>query len=237
MAVLVALQLGFTLWMVVDSIQRLGYRSWWPYFIFFIPFSCWIYFFIEKWPELRVGSATFQELPSVETLRYAYQESPSLDNELRLAAALLDEGEIDEARQLYQRAVRQDDRFARAHYGLGLTAMAKEEPATALECFRRVRELDRSYADWGVWLDLAAAQRAVVDLPGALETLRQLHRAQPRIDHSVALAQELHAQAMDEEARAVVERALEDDRQAPGHVRRSGRRWAREASVLLGELG
>ena len=237
MGFLLTLQLGFKLWMVVDSIQRLGLQSWWPYFIFFFPFGSWIYFFMEKWPELRIRSVSIQRPPSVETLRYTYRESPSIDNEIRLAGALLDAGELDEARELFQRAAGQDDRFARAHHGLGLTAMAKDDPAAAVECFQRVRELDRSYADWGVWQDLSSAQQAVGDSAGALETLRLLHRTQPRLDHSVALARALRAQSMDGESRAVLKRALEDDRHAPRHVRRHSRRWAREASALLAELG
>lgn len=236
MGFLLTLQLGFKVWMVVDSIQRLGLQSWWPYFIFFFPFGSWIYFFIEKWPELSVRTRLFERPLSLDALRYAHRESPSQDNAVRLAFALLAGDEADEAKELFERVVRQDDRFVRAHYGLGLTAIEKADPQLAIASFEKVRELDRSYADWGVWQELAAAERAGGDREAALETLRELHHRQPRLDHSIALAEELNDQAMDGEARAVIERALEDDQHAPHHVRRTSRRFAKEAKALLAKL-
>jgi hypothetical protein len=236
--VLAALQLGFKLWMVVDSIQRLGFGSWWPYFIFFFPLGSWIYFLVEKWPELSArGSLSFERPPAVEKLRYAADHSPSLENEVRLATALLDAGQADEAARLFERAVRQDDAFVRAHHGLGLAALARDEPAAAVTSFERVRQLDRRYADWGIWLDLALAQKAAGDPAAATATLRELHRSQPRLEHSVALARALHGQAKDDEARALLERALEDDQHAPRHVSTAAKAWEKEASALLAKLG
>ena len=237
MSVLLGLQLCFKLWMVVDALQRHGIGNWWPWFIFFFPFGSWIYFFLDKWPELRAAPVRSPRRPSLEVLRYAYRESPSLENQVRLAAGLFDDGRHEEARELYERTVARAPEFARAHYGLGLTAMAREDPATAADCFREVIALERGYADWAVWLHLAEAQRAGGDATGAVATLRELARAQPRLQHAVALAEALQAHDDPDEARAVLERALEDHAHAPGHVKRHARAAAKQAGQLLRALG
>jgi hypothetical protein len=236
MSALLALQLGFKIWMVVDSIQRLGVGSWWPYFIFFFPFGSWIYFFVEKLPTVNLQAPSFRRPPSIEALRYVFQDSPSVENEVRLAAALYDAGEIAEAREHYAAIAVRDDAYLRAHYGLGLTAMAREDWAEAVASFQRVIELERGYADWRVWLDLADAQRRGGDPPAAIESLRQLQRTRPRMDHSLELARALDINDQKAEAREALERALQDYEHAPSHVKRSTRRWAREAGALLGEL-
>lgn len=236
MSVLLTLQLGFKIWMVVDSIQRLGLGSWWPYFIFFFPFGSWIYFYVEKLPTMNLRAPSFRRPPSLETLRYAFQDSPSVENEVRLAAALYDAGEFAEARERYAAIVARDDAYVRAHYGLGLTALARERWAEAVASFQRVIELERGYADWRVWLDLADAQRSGGDPKAAIETLRQLQRTRPRMGHALELARALDSDGQKAEAGEILERALEDYEHAPPHVRRHSRRWAREAGAFLGEL-
>lgn len=236
MSVLLALQLGFKIWMVVDSIQRLGLGSWWPYFIFFFPFGSWIYFFVEKLPTMNLQAPSFRRPPSIETLRYAFQDSPSIENQVRLAAALYNAGEIAEACEHYAAIVVRDDAYVRAHYGLGLTALARERWAEAVSSFQRVIEQERGYADWRAWLDLADAQRSGGDPTAAIETLRQLQRTRPRLGHALELARALDGDGQKVEAGEVLERALQDHEHAPHHVKRSTRRWAREAGALLGEL-
>jgi len=56
------------------------------------------------------------------------------------------------------------------------------------------------------------------------------------MDHSLELARALDTDDQKPEAREALERALQDYEHAPPHVKRSTRRWAREAGALLGAL-
>jgi hypothetical protein len=234
---LLYLWIGFKLWMVVDAIQR-GVAFRWLCIIVCIPFGAVAYFFMVKCPTNRVGT---RYVPSgadysTEELRYRYEQAPSLDIEVRLAARLYDEGVYDEAEPLYRRCLTRDPRFARALYGFGLTQIGLEHFSEAADTFRKLLDLDRSYADFGAWRCLAEATEKSGDSEKAIEVLRGLVTASPRLEHVVELANTLIGADRSEEARSVLEAGLLDHEHSPKHIQKMSREAARHASKILGKI-
>ncbi|MEM7410031.1 MAG: tetratricopeptide repeat protein [Myxococcota bacterium] len=228
---------GFKLWMLVDAIQR-GVGCIWYSLIFFVPGGAIAYFVTEKAPNLGWGSAAswFQRPVPTAALEHAYRENPCVANEGHLAARLHDEGEFDRARELYERLLRRDPDSLRGHYGLGLCRRGLGRDAEAVDAFREVLARDRAYAQYAVWLDLADALGVLERTEERIEALRELVRANPRLDHTVALSTALIDAGRESEARAELSRGLDDFNHAPRHVRRLARPAAKQASKLLGAL-
>lgn len=88
---------------------------------------------------------------------------------LMLAKALLDAGQLDESRALYQALVDEQPETAEAHYGLGRIAVARGELEPAAERFRKACEL---FPDFGAahyalaraYRDLGDPERAQAQL-------------------------------------------------------------------------
>ena len=237
MIVLFYLWAAFKLWMLVDAIQR-GVGCIWYSLIFFVPGGAIAYFIVEKGPTMGLRSplSLFQRPIPTAALEHAYRENPCPAHEGHLAARLHDEGEFDRARELYERLVSRDPESLRGHYGLGLCQRGLGRDADAVESFRRVIEIDRSYARFGVWLDLADALECLGRSEERLEALEELVRANPRLDHVVSWCKALVDAGRGNQARTELTRALDDFAHAPKHVRRQARPAAKQASQMLGAL-
>jgi hypothetical protein len=234
---LLYLWIGFKLWMVVDAVQR-GVAFRWFCIIVCIPFGAVAYFVMVKYPGNRVGT---RYVPSgadysTEELRYQYEQAPSLDSEVRLAARLYDEGIYEEAETLYRQCLARDAQFARALYGFGLTQLELERFSEAADAFRKLLDVDRSYADYGAWRCMAEATEKSGDTEKAIEALRGLVTASPRLEHVVDLANTLIGSGRTGEARFVLEAGLLDHEHSPKHIQKMSREAARHASKILGRI-
>ncbi len=155
---------------------------------------------------------------------------------MELARALYDAGEYREALSELEKVLRTDNTDAGAQFGAGRCHLALGELETAAKCFREVISLQRSYQDYAAWLDLADVLHQTGCGKEAVETLRELHRMSPRMDHTLRLARLLHEYDQIEEAIEELQRALLDYEHAPKHVRRSTKADARTARQLLAQL-
>jgi tetratricopeptide (TPR) repeat protein len=224
------------LWMLVDAWQS-GRPLAWLAAIAFLPGGELVYFGLVKAPQLGWWRGPrFERKTPIETLRYRYRENPCLDHEAALARRLFDDGEITEARELYERTLAKEPAFLRAIYGRGLCQRQMGEHAAAAETFRQLLDRDRGYADYRVWRDLGAALEESGQGSKALEILEQLVRGHPRLEHVVAWAELLVREGRETDATAVLEEALEDHRQGPRHLKRLERSEARQAKHLRDQL-
>jgi hypothetical protein len=217
---------------------RAGVAAHWYFIIVFVPFGELIYFGATFWPEAGIATrvvAKRDRRPSRE-LRYAYEQNPSLQNQVALADRLRDEGVCDEAALLYVQALGRDPAYQRAHYGLASCRSELGDHAGALEHWRAVVEASRSYEEYGAWLGLARTLRALGRGEEAIAELEKLVAAAPRLAHVVEHAQALVEAGRAAEARELLERALRDHEHAPRHVRRGARAAARKAGELRKEL-
>jgi len=240
-AILPTLIMAFKIWMVVDAIQRrAGYL--WLMVIFFLPFGEWVYFFMVRHkagPPTRIGRredtrpTPLASPVDVASLRYTYEDSPSIHNQVVLAQALHDTDAFEEAAGHFSDVLRRRPKERACLFGLAHCHAAEGRPEEARDLLLRLVEQDASYLDYAPWTDLAEAWRQCGDQQEALTTLERLCRESPRISHKVQLADQLVGMERPEEARRVLVEGLTAYAAAPAHVKRAGRGPAAQAQQLL----
>lgn len=236
---LLILQHVFMAWMLVDAIRRGAPARW--FWIIFIPFGEWFYFFMVKIhdPEMTWLKNLFRyEKPAtLESLRYRYEQTPSLANRLRLAQALHDAGAYDEGAELFAAVLERQPETREALLGLALCRAGQGDDEAAVALLERLIEVDRAFGEYQPWLYLTEALWRLGRRDEALALLERLVATSPRLGHSVALAQ-LQVQAdQPEAARETLWQALEHHDHAPRFAQRNNRGWARQAKRLLKQLG
>jgi tetratricopeptide (TPR) repeat protein len=244
------LSTAFSLWMLVDAVQRgLGAKWGW---IIMIPFGEFAYFFAVKIHDFSPGNAGPARLvqsgggsgfslfkpapPTIAQLRYRFEQSPSLDNRMSLAAGLYDAGDYAEAAEQLAEIVRADDTDEDAHYGLARCHLASDKHSEAEAELREVLRLKPSYADHLVWRELCELLEGQDRNDEAVDLLRELKRISPRLEHCLALGQRLFEQGQYREASQQLEEALLDYDHAPAHIQREARSHAQAARQLLGQV-
>ena len=240
-AILPILIMAFKIWMVVDAIQRrAGYI--WLMVIFFLPLGEWVYFFMIRYkagPPTRIGRREdTQSTPvvgpvDVASLRYAYEDSPSIHNQVVLAQGLHDVDAFEEAASHFSDVLRRRPKERACLFGLAHCHAAEERPTEARDLLLRLVEQDPSYLDYAPWADLAEAWRQCGEEEEALATLERLCRESPRISHKVLLADQLVRMERPDEARQTLVDALAAYSTAPAHVKRAGRGPAAQAQQIL----
>jgi tetratricopeptide (TPR) repeat protein len=148
---------------------------------------------------------------AAEAFRAALRLQPDhLPARLRLAEALLADGQLAESRQLYEAVAKTNPRIAEASYGLGRIASAGGDAAAAVAHYRKA--LDH-FADYGaVHYALGMALRDQGKIPEAQEHLLQSQRlkfSRPTLEdrHVVALAEMNAGASMHLKRGAALERA------------------------------
>ncbi|MEM6532584.1 MAG: tetratricopeptide repeat protein [Myxococcota bacterium] len=227
----------FTLWMLVDARQR-RVDEWW-YLIIVMPLGEWAYFFAVKVRDYEIG---FIErlweppAPSLETLKRRLDQTPSDENRLQLGWALLREGKAADALEHFHSVARRDPNDPSALHGMGLARIDMNEPAAAVAPLARVVETKPSHDDYEVWHDLAYAHWESENRLEAVAALRQLVSTSPRVKHKVLLGTYLARMGERDEARALLEEALNDYTDLPRGNRRGLRSWLKQARDELGGL-
>jgi hypothetical protein len=236
---LYALQMIFTVWMLVDAVRRKPERYW--YVVLFFPFGPLVYFFAVKIDDYDLGflKALVRpgKVPSIDALREAYRASPSFANRVRLASGLHDTGAFAEAAEEFAAALddRPDD--PDALYGLGLCKLELADYEDAVGPLSRLVDARPAFHDHGASAALARALAAVGRDDEATEVLEATARRAPRLSHALALAQQLAHTGKTERARDIVRGALREHESAPVAVRMRERVAAREARALSSTLG
>jgi tetratricopeptide (TPR) repeat protein len=248
MHMIFALSTAFTLWMMVDAVQK-GLCARWGWIIM-IPFGEFAYFFAVKIYDFSPGGAGPARLvqsgggfslwrsapPSIDDLRYRFEQSPSLDNQMWLAQSLYDSGEYAEAAQHLEEVVRRDEDDVDAHYGLARTCLRLDRFDDAEAAFRDVIRLQASYGEYVAWRDLAELLQDRGRSDEAADLLRKLTRVSPRLEHCLALARMLYEREQYREASEQLKSALLDFEHAPRHVQRMASGHAQAARQLLAQI-
>lgn len=110
-------------------------------------------------------------------------------------------------------------------------------PEKALPLLDTIVQRDRCWSDYAAWRLLARARALLNDPAGALTACRELVRLSPTLQHRCLLAENLVDMGLDQEARALLEQALEDYRYAASPIRRRNRPWAKQAKGILKRMG
>src|SRR5262249_51783985 len=125
---------------------RTGVAGWWFFVIVFVPFGELVYFgmlFAPSGGGVATRVVMKKDRRPIREVRYAYEQNPSVQNEVALADRLAEERELAEAAELYATALRRDGGYLRAHYGLAACRSEAGDAAGATEHWRVVVEANR----------------------------------------------------------------------------------------------
>jgi len=230
----------FSLWMLVDALKRGRAAYWW--LLVLVPFGEWIYFFQFKIhdPDFADLRLFFQGLTrkrlSVEDLRLQLKMTPSFSNQLRLAQALHDREEFEEAKDLFELCFRQDQESKEALFGAACCLHQLGEKKEAEGRLRALIALDRAFEDYSPWKLLAEALFDLGQVQEAGKVLEELTETSPRLTHRVLHADFLLQARELDRAEEQLKLALLDHKTAPKYLRRQDKKSAALAKSLLSAI-
>ena len=229
----------FKLWLVTDALRRRE-ACYWPWIIFLVPLGGVVYFFLIKIDDYSLAWTThwlrthwFRKSPSLDDLRFQYEETPSFANRVALAGAFYREGRYAEAADHYTGALEQEPRDPDALYGMGLTLIAEHDCAKAAEHLTTLVDQDRSYRQYAAWPPLAHALFACGRSEECLAALRKLVDDNPRMAHKMLLARYLSQAGQVGEARELLRETLLEHDRSPRFLKRLNFWNARQAKGML----
>lgn len=235
------LWMAFKGWMFVDAVQRRADQRWY-WIILLMPGGAFYYAYAVKLRDPGVGMAKQRLLdhlsrpPSLEELQRRFDETPSIENRVRLAQGLYDAGRYTEAHQHFEAVLEGRDDDKDALFGFGLCCLELGEPERAVGALERLVKRQPSYREFAAYRELARALWDAGEEEACLEALVGLERLAPRLPHQVLRAQYLRRAGQPVEARDLLRRAIAEEKAQPRHVRRLNRGWMRRAKRMLGEL-
>jgi hypothetical protein len=234
--ILYLLQAAFTIWMLVDAIQRRPPYYW--YIVVFVPFGPFVYFFAFKLREYDIGwlrnlFVSPERQPSVEELLDRLRRTPSYANRIAYANALYDAGRYADAVKSFEIIIQTRGDDPAALYGLGRCFIELGEAERAIEPLSKLVGKNRAYRDYAACLDLADAYAKAGHDDDALDLLEGLVRASPRVQHHLALAHLLVDAGRIEEAQKALRQGIEEYESSPPGIKKRDRSEAREAEAYL----
>lgn len=226
-------QIAFTVWMLVEAYRR-HEEAYWYYVILFLPFAgALAYFFLVKRHDFALPGNLFgPRKPSLEELRFQAEQAPTLARDLALAEALVERHQHAEALPYLESARQREPEHCQVLYLLALCHTEQGHPEEAIPLLQTVIKRDKHWSEYAAWRLLIAARAQHGDGAGALTAGRELVKLAPTLQYQCILAERLLVEGMVDEARNVLDEALEANNYAPGPARRRNRRWARQARQL-----
>lgn len=236
---LYAFETVFRLWMLVDCVQRGGGFYW--YVILWIPFGPLAYFLAVKIHDYDLRPLKrllrFERPPTVAALRFRLQESATPANKLALAQELVARKEnADEAVGLFRDVLRWDPDERRAQYGLSVAMVQKGDVPAALELLAKLVAREPKFHDYDAWRELAELRWNAGQKDAALADLDGLVQSTARLEHRLLLASRLAEVGRKDEAKHLLEAAIEAYKHSPRYIQRRDARPRRAARRLLADL-
>lgn len=143
-------------------------------------------------------------------------------------------GELDEARERFQRAVEIDPEELDAHYQLGRISRAQGRLPDAIKHFEQVVAADRTHAQHEIWREIGATYVTAgqySDGRDALETFLDQRQSDP--EGLYLMGRALAGLGHQREAAASMQACIEAVRTAPAYKYRAEKRWLNEAQQFL----
>jgi len=143
-------------------------------------------------------------------------------------------GELEQARERFERAVQIDDDEIDAHYQLGRIAREQKRYAEAVRNFEQVVSRDRSHAQNEVWREVGATYLAAGQFEDARNALEQFLEHRPSDPEALYLMGRAHAGlGHQSEATSSMQACIEAVKTAPAYKYRADKRWLNEAQQFL----
>ena len=143
-------------------------------------------------------------------------------------------GEMEQARERFERAVQIDDDEIDAHYQLGRIARQQKRPAEAVKNFEQVVSRDRSHAQNEVWREVGATYLDAEQFEDARNALEQFLEHRPSDPEALYLMGRAHAGlGHQREATTSMQACIEAVKTAPAYKYRADKCWLNEAQQFL----
>jgi tetratricopeptide (TPR) repeat protein len=143
-------------------------------------------------------------------------------------------GELDQARERFQRAIDIDPEELDAHYQLGRIARTQNRLAEAIGHFEQVVQHDQSHAQHEIWREIGATYIAAGQYGDARNALERFLDRRPNDPQGLYLMGRAHAGLGDtQEAASSMQACIEAVKTAPAYKYRAEKRWLNEAQQFL----
>jgi hypothetical protein len=143
-------------------------------------------------------------------------------------------GELDAARERFERALKIDDGEIDASYQLGRIARQQKRYADAIQNFEHVVARDPAHAQHEIWREVAATYIAAGQFEDARMALEQFLEHRPSDPEGLYLMGRAHAGlGHKREATSLMQACIEAVKTAPAYKYRSSKRWLNEAQQFI----
>lgn len=143
-------------------------------------------------------------------------------------------GELDQARERFQRAIDIDPEELDAHYQLGRIGRAQNRLPEAIGHFEEVVQRDQSHAQHEIWREIGATYIAAGQYSDARDALEKFLDRRSNDPQGLYLIGRAHAGLGDnQEATSSMQACIEAVKTAPAYKYRTEKRWLHEAQQFL----
>jgi tetratricopeptide (TPR) repeat protein len=143
-------------------------------------------------------------------------------------------GELEAARERFERALKIDDGEIDASYQLGRIARQQRRYADAIQNFEHVVALDPAHSQYEIWREVAATYIAAGQFEDARMALDQFLEHRPSDPEGLYLMGRAHAGlGHKREATSLMQACIEAVKTAPAYKYRSSKRWLNEAQQFI----
>ena len=143
-------------------------------------------------------------------------------------------GELDQARERFERALQIDEGEIDASYQLGRIARQQKRYADAIQHFEHVVTRDPAHAQHEIWREVAATYIAAGQFEDARNALEQFLEHRPSDPEGLYLMGRAHAGlGHKREATNLMQACIEAVKTAPAYKYRASKRWLNEAQQFI----
>jgi len=143
-------------------------------------------------------------------------------------------GELDAARERFERAIQIDDDEIDAHYQLGRIALQQKRFADAVKNFEQVVSRDPTHSQHEIWREVGATYIAADQFEDARDALERFLEQRPSDPEALYLMGRAHAGlGHRREATSAMQACIEAVKTAPAYKYRADKRWLNEAQQFI----
>jgi tetratricopeptide (TPR) repeat protein len=143
-------------------------------------------------------------------------------------------GELDSARERFERAIQIDDEEIDAHYQLGRIALQQKRFADAVKNFEQVVSRDPGHSQHEIWREVGATYIAADQFEDARDALERFLENRPSDPEALYLMGRAHAGlGHRREAASSMQACIEAVKTAPAYKYRLDKRWLNEAQQFI----
>jgi tetratricopeptide (TPR) repeat protein len=143
-------------------------------------------------------------------------------------------GELEAARERFERAIQIDEEEIDAHYQLGRIARVQKRFADAIKNFEQVVARDQSHSQHEIWREVGATYIAAEQYEDARNALERFLEHRPSDPEGLYLMGRAHAGlGHRREAASSMQACIEAVKTAPAYKYRADKRWLNEAQQFI----